>query len=159
MPQKTYEYERIKTPVSDQKTLRNKGYTPFYSSNVSAGQRKEKDLYIRFHNGSVYKYPNKGKRFNDLALSPSKGKWVWANLRRTNAAYSKVGSMPLSGDLDLTDEQLKAQFNKKYQSKQVPLLTGLLSTMLPSDNIGLLLALMGKEQLLAKGIIAARVAL
>ena len=106
MPRTVYEYERISIPMSNQKILREQGYTPFYSSNVSGGQRTGKDLYIRFHNGSVYVYPNQGKRFGDLALSPSKGKWVWANLRRPNVSYSKVGSMPLTGDRDVTDEEL-----------------------------------------------------
>ena len=106
MPRTEYEYERIHTPVSDQKTLRERGYSPFFSSNVSAGMRDGTDLYIRFHNGSVYQYPNQGKQFNDLLTSPSKGKWVWANLRRTNVAYNKVGTVPLGGDRDLTDEEL-----------------------------------------------------
>lgn len=101
-----YEYPRIKTSVGNQAILRSQGYTPVFSSNVSAIQRKLKDLYIRFHNGSVYKYPNQGSKYGDLLLSPSKGKWVWANLRRKNVAYSKVGDFPLTGDSDLTDEQL-----------------------------------------------------
>jgi len=106
MPRRINKYKRIKTPVSDQRTLKDAGYTPFFSSNVSAGQREGTDLFIRFHNGSVYKYPNQGKNFSELILSASKGKWVWANLRRTKAPFTKVGGFPLAGDLDVTDEEL-----------------------------------------------------
>lgn len=113
MPRVEYKYERIKTPVSDQKTLRDAGFTPFFSSNVSAGQRDGKDLFIRFHNGTVYQYPNKGDRFGELLTSPSKGQWVWRNLRNTNAPFNKVGSFPLQGDRDLTDEELEAEMIRR----------------------------------------------
>ena len=113
MPRTVYEYKRIETSVDNQRILREQGYTPVFSSNVSAIQRKLKDLYIRFHNGAVYKYPNQGSNFNSLLTSPSKGKWVWANLRRKNVAYSKVGSMPLDGDIDFTTEELFAMVAKQ----------------------------------------------
>jgi hypothetical protein len=153
MPRKVYEYERIKTPVSDQKTLREAGYTPFFSSNVSAGQRDDKDLYIRFHNGNIYKYPNKGNRFNDLLLSASKGKWVWANLRRTHATFSKVGSMPLAGDRDLTDEELFKEFEKLDKVKLPPKLTSMLSAFVIKENTSFISTLLAKETLSTQGII------
>jgi hypothetical protein len=101
-----YEYPRIKTSVENQAILKSQGYTPVFSSNVSGIQRKLKDLYIRFHNGAIYVYPNQGEQFGDLLLSPSKGKWVWANLRRKNVSYAKVGTLPLEGDLDLTTDEM-----------------------------------------------------
>jgi hypothetical protein len=104
-----YEYPRIKTSVENQAILRSQGYTPVFSSNVSAIQRDGPDLYIRFHNGAVYVYPNQGSNYGDLLLSPSKGKWVWANLRRKNVAYAEVGNLPLDGDVDLTTEQLMSR--------------------------------------------------
>ena len=112
MPKKVYEYERIKTSVDNQRILKEQGYTPVYSSNVSAIQRQLKDLYIRFHNGSVYVYPGSGDMFNDLLTSSSKGKWVWANLRRPNKPYNKVGSMPLEGDRDFTDVELEQELER-----------------------------------------------
>lgn len=157
MPQKTYKYKRIKTPVSDQRTLREKGYSPFFSSNVSAGMRDDKDLYIRFHNGSVYKYPDKGEQFGDLLLSSSKGKWVWNNLRRKNVSYSKVGSFPLVGDRDLTDEELFAEIKKQKLVIQKPMIAGLLSAIMIKKKPSYL-ALLSKEDLFINGIIAGNVA-
>jgi len=153
MPQKVNKFERIKTPVSDQKTLRDAGYTPFFSSNVSAGQRDDKDLFIRFHNGSVYKYPNQGKNFGDLLLSPSKGKWVWANLRRKNVTFSKVGSFPLAGDRDLTDEELFAEFQKIPKVKLPPKLTTMLSAFVIKEQTSFLSMLLAKDTLFTSGII------
>ena len=150
MPKTIYEYKRIKTPVSDQKTLKEAGYTPVFSSNVSAIQRKLKDLYIRFHNGSIYKYPGQGKNFGDLLLSSSKGKWVWANLRKTNISFSKVGSMPLDGDLDLTDEQLFTEL--KERKIPVPVISHLLSSLVSKDVM--FASIISKEAMISKGIIA-----
>ena len=117
-----YEYPRIKTSVENQKILRDSGYTPVFSSNVSAIQRTGADLFIRFHNGNVYQYPRKGNRYGDLLTSPSKGKWVWANLRATNAPFTKVGDFPLTGDLDLTTSQMEdrlAQIGKLAIAKEM----------------------------------------
>lgn len=113
MPRTVYEYERIKTSVDNQRILREKGWTPVFSSNVSAIQRRLNNLYIRFHNSSIYVYPQQGSKFGELLTSPSKGKWVWDNLRRKNVAYSKVGSLPLEGDRDLTDKELEAEIMKR----------------------------------------------
>ena len=113
MPRTVYEYERILTSVENQQILRSQGYTPVFSSNVSGIQRKGNDLYIRFHNASIYVYPNQGNRFNDLLLSPSKGKWVWRELRRKNVAYSQVGSLPLDGDLDLSNDEMMERIKEE----------------------------------------------
>jgi len=152
MPKTEYKYKRIKTPVSDQRTLKEKGYTPFFSSNVSAGQRDKDNLYIRFHNGSIYKYPNQGKNFNSLLTSSSKGKWVWANLRRKNVAFSKVGSLPLAGDIDLTDEQLFKEL--KVRKIQPLIISHLLSTLIDIENVNIFSTIVAKDTLLNNGIIA-----
>lgn len=108
MPRTERQYQRIKTSTSNQAILRDSGYTPVFSSNVSAIQRDGSKLYIRFHNGSVYMYPNEGQNFNKLLTSPSKGEWVWRNLRAKKAPFNKVGSFPLQGDADLTDKDVIA---------------------------------------------------
>ena len=108
-----YKYPRIKTSVENQKILKASGYTPVFSSNVSAIQRSGADLYIRFHNGVVYQYPRKGKDYGSLLTSASKGKWVWANLRKTNAPYNRVGNFPLDGDVDLTTEQMMERVSQQ----------------------------------------------
>ena len=117
-----YKYPRIKTSVENQKILKEQGYTPVFSSNVSAIQRNGADLFIRFHNGVVYQYPRRGKQFNSLLVSPSKGEWVWNNLRKTNASFNKVGDFPLTGDLDLTTSQMEdrlAQIGKLEIAKEM----------------------------------------
>lgn len=122
MPRTEYKYKRIKTSVENQEILRDNGYTPVFSSNVSAIQRNGADLFIRFHNGNVYQYPRKGKDFNSLLTSASKGKWVWANLRGKNVSYNKVGDFPLTGDLDLTTAQMEerlAQIGKLEIAKEM----------------------------------------
>jgi len=151
MPRKVHKFKRILTPVSDQKTLRKKGWTPFFSSNVSEGD----DLFIRFHNGSIYKYSGMGDRFEDLLFSSSKGKWVWANIRRTSQSFAKVGSLPLTGDRDLTDKEIFAEIKKRppmKDSKTARLLSTIIDTELLTTS------LFSKETLLFRGIIAAEFA-
>jgi len=156
MPKTIHKFKRIKTPVSDQLKLKDAGYTPFFSSNVSAGQRDEDDLYIRFHNGSIYKYPNQGKNFNSLLTSSSKGKWVWNNLRRKNVSFSKVGSLPLAGDIDLTDEEL---FTELKEKKIKPIIIShLLSTLIDIGDVNIFSTIVSKEALIGSGIIASNLA-
>lgn len=100
------DYQRILPDFETRTKLREQGYTWVLSSNVSAVRAFGNDLIIRFHNGSVYKYPNQGARYTDLIDSESKGRWVWNNLRRPNVPYNQLGSMPLEGDLDMTDEEV-----------------------------------------------------
>jgi len=158
MPKIIHEFKRIKTSTADQKKLKDEGFTPFFSSNVSAGDRRGSDLFIRFHNGSIYKYPNQGKNFGDLLLSSSKGKWVWQNLRNRNVAFSKVGSLPLNGDRDLTDDELFNEIQNLKVSVQKPIITSLLSTVVPTENVSFLTTLVSRQELLTVGIIASNMA-
>jgi len=93
-----------------------------------------------------------------LLLSPSKGKWVWANLRRKNIAFSKVGSFPLAGDRDLTDEELFKEIKRQKIAVQPVLLASLLSTIIVKERVSFLSTLLTKEDLLLKGIIAGNMA-
>lgn len=102
-------YQRLRPTIREQATLSNKGYTWVLSSNVSAVATQGKDLYIRFQNGSLYRYDGKANLKERLIAASSKGKWVWRFLRRKNVPYSKVGTMPLDGDIDKTDEELFAE--------------------------------------------------
>lgn len=99
-------YQRIAQPISEIAVLSQRGYTPVFSSNVSAVSEDGIDLYIRFHNGSVYKYLNKANKFESILAASSKGKWVWRFLRRPNASFERVSDFPLANDLDVTDEEL-----------------------------------------------------
>jgi|SRR6056297_954946 len=102
-------YQRYRHTIREQSTLYNKGYTTVRSSNVSAVATSGDDLYIRFLNGSLYKYIGKANLEDNILAAASKGKWVWRFLRRPNVPYAKVGKLPLDGDLDKTDEQLFAE--------------------------------------------------
>jgi len=102
-------YKRLRPTIREQATLANRGYTWVLSSNVSAVATQGNDLYIRFQNGSLYRYDGKAKLEERLIAASSKGKWVWRFLRRKNVPYQKVGSMPLDGDIDKTDEELFAE--------------------------------------------------
>lgn len=48
-------------------------------------------LYITFKGNRQYAYPDSSKEeFRELLQSPSKGKFVWNRLRRTNREYFRV---------------------------------------------------------------------
>ncbi len=100
------QHQRIMPSPKSRKTLREGGYTWVLSSNVSAVAVRGDDLFIRFHNGSLYQYPRQGDRFNDMIESSSKGRWVWNNLRRPNVTYRKVGTLPLPEDTIEPDEEV-----------------------------------------------------
>jgi hypothetical protein len=54
------------------------------SSNVASigFSKANNSIYVRFNNGSLYVYPGQNEQtFNNFLDSPSKGKFVWANLR------------------------------------------------------------------------------
>lgn len=99
-------YQRILPNSREVGIMRRNGFTPLASSNVSAASERNGDLYVRFWNGSIYRYPKQGKNFERLVGAASHGKWVWRFLRRANAPYEKVGSLPLDQDIDVTDEEL-----------------------------------------------------
>ena len=99
-------YNRVIQSIGNRTKLAQLGYTWGVSSNVSAVAKFGNDLYIRFLNGSLYKYPTKGDLFENVLAASSKGKWVWRFLRRPKVTYEKVGTLPLENDLDVTDEQL-----------------------------------------------------
>jgi len=105
LPEKR-DYQRIEPSQKSRQRLRERGFTWVLSSNVSAVRTYEKDLYIRFHNGSLYKYPNRANLFEPMLESSSKGRFVWNELRRKNVAYSKVGAMPLDEDVEGSDLEI-----------------------------------------------------
>jgi hypothetical protein len=100
------DYQRILPDADSRQALRERGMSWVLSSNVSAIGTQGGDLYVRFHNGSIYKYFNKADMFNAMYESSSKGRFVWNKLRRPNVPYTKVGSMPLKEDRDVSDEAI-----------------------------------------------------
>ena len=103
---------KIRHTAKQKQLLSNQGFQFVSSSNVSAIAHDDKDLIIRFHNGSVYTYPNRAKQYDSLLKASSHGKWVWKYLRRSNAAFKKTGTIPFKSDKNITDDELFANIDK-----------------------------------------------
>lgn len=108
------DYQRYRMTPRERSFLGLNGLQSVLSSNVSAIGVKGTDLLIRFHNGSVYSYRNRGEDYDKLLQSNSKGKWVWRNLRRKNAPYEKLGVIPLPDDIGVTDEEIFQEIDNRY---------------------------------------------
>jgi len=102
------EYKRYRPSPDEKVKLANNGLQWVLSSNVSAVGKYNDDLIIRFHNGSLYKYPGQAKLYDPMIASNSKGHFVWSRLRKPKVAYMKIGSLPLPDDVKATDEDLMA---------------------------------------------------
>ena len=103
---KNREYRRFRPNIREKLKLAQAGLQWTLSSNVSAVGKSDGALIIRFHNGSLYKYPEQAKLFDPMLASNSKGHFVWVKLRRTNVPYEKIGSLPLADDLEVTDDDI-----------------------------------------------------
>lgn len=112
-------YQRILHSDKSTTILEQQGFETVFSSNVSAIAKRGKDLIIRFHNGSIYSYPNEGNNYERLMASASKGKWVWRFLRRPNKPYQKIGSLPLPEDTVETDEEILLPRKDKYKVESI----------------------------------------
>ena len=103
---KNREYKRYRPSPNEKMQLAAEGLQWTLSSNVSAVGVDGDDLIVRFHNGSMYRYFGQAKLFDAMMASNSKGHFVWSKLRKPKVAYTKIGSLPLSQDKEMTDEQL-----------------------------------------------------
>lgn len=110
---KNREYKRFRPSVSEKLQLANNGLQWVLSSNVSAVGVSGRDLVIRFHNGSLYLYPDKASLYEPLLNSNSKGHFVWERLRKTNASFVKIGSLPFKDDAQVTDEDILELVDKE----------------------------------------------
>ena len=117
------QHKRILPSQESRSQLRQAGFTWVLSSNVSGVAQRDDGLYIRFHNGSVYRYPTQADKFENILNAESKGRWVWNNLRRTNVAYSKIGALPMEEDIDVDDEEVMKPLLSTQQIREVETLT------------------------------------
>ena len=108
------DYRRLSHTTTERLYLKQQGFQHVQSSNVSAVARRDDDLIIRFHNGSLYRYSGQGERVDDILKSNSKGKWVWRHLRRKRVAYEKIGTLPLPDDIGITDDDLFKELDDRY---------------------------------------------
>jgi hypothetical protein len=102
-------YRRIRQSTEQEIFLTNRGFTVVQSSNVSALQVVGDDLYIRFLNGSLYRYQGSANIFDKIMGSLSKGSAVWKYLRRPKKPYEKVGKIDFPKDISTAvDEELRS---------------------------------------------------
>jgi hypothetical protein len=100
------DYQRYEHTESERARLDQSGYTPVLSSNVSAIGEYNGDLYIRFHGGNSYVYPNSGDLYRPMLQSSSKGRFVWNRLRRANVPYRRIANVRLPKDVPSKDMNL-----------------------------------------------------
>lgn len=96
-------YTRYAHTPEESVALSSRGLRPVVSSNVSAVGLKGEALVVRFHGGATYNYPSSGDRFEDMLNAPSKGKFVWRELRRKGVPYNKIGSVLIDNDIEDRD--------------------------------------------------------
>ena len=96
-------YTRLAHTLDETNLLRDRGFKSVVSSNVSAVAIQGDALVIRFHGGATYEYPGMRDRYTDIMSAPSKGKWVWREIRRKNAPYNRVGDIVIEDDVDDVD--------------------------------------------------------
>lgn len=75
------------------------------SSFISAIGKQDRDLFIRFHNGSYYVYYGFSSHYDKILKAISKGRYFIKNIRPTKS-YDKVGSLPFPQDLKIEDTEL-----------------------------------------------------
>jgi hypothetical protein len=88
-------FPKVAQTAIQKNELRKIGFLPLKSSNVSAIAEQEDDLIIRFHDASLYRYPNQGDLFNEMASALSPGRFVWNRLRRPMVRFEKIGALVL----------------------------------------------------------------
>lgn len=127
--QMTDHYRRIRQTTRQSVWLGEKGYTTIVSSFISAASVKDDDLYIRFHNGSLYVYYGFAKEFDNLMKANSKGQYFHRRIRPT-MNYKKLGDMPFPTNiadkpmLEMSDEAMFKALDVDYIKKVAQRLTG-----------------------------------
>lgn len=137
---KNRDYRRYRPSAEEKVYLSERGLRWVLSSNVSAAGTQGNSLIIRFHNGSVYEYPGQADRIDDLFNSNSKGRWVWRELRRKKVPYRRIGTVSLSDDISVSDEDILSIGNRppsvfELVAGEKTVFDLLLDEMLPSIKI------------------------
>ncbi len=96
-------YTRYAHTADESQYLKSRGLRAVISSNVSAVGVDGNTLIVRFHGGATYGYPEHGDRASELISAPSKGKWVWRNLRRAGVPYYRMGAVNIKDDVEDRD--------------------------------------------------------
>lgn len=128
-------YQRLEHTGTEINYLTRRGFRAVISSNVSAIAEKDGILYVRFHGGATYAYPDSGDLFEAMVLAPSKGEFVWDKLRRAGVQYYKVGNINLKDDVEDRDLMKPSLTRDEATSLSDLLLGAVVSTILPSDVV------------------------
>jgi len=128
------QYQRYTYTKKEEDVLESKGFEAVYSSNVSAIARDKADLIIRFHGGATYGYTGKGKLYERMMASASKGKWVWRFLIRPNVSYYRAGSVTIPNDVESRD-MMEEPRQREYDVDTIIPLDELGNKMLPQIRI------------------------
>lgn len=125
----TGHYQRIRNTTKQRVWLSENGFTPITSSFISGAGVKDDDLYIRFHNASVYVYYGLAKYYDNLLLSNSKGQYFHRAIRPT-LRYKKLSNMPFPNTVEpsplefMEDEQLFDVIDFDYIKRLTSQMTG-----------------------------------
>lgn len=120
----TGDYQRIRQTPDQNYELSELGYQPVNNSSfISAVGVFDRDLRIRFHNGSVYEYYGFANHFDGIMKANSKGQYFNRNIRPTKQ-YAKIANIDFGGGnvKTLTDEAL-------FDGLELQTLTEMLKTL------------------------------
>ena len=147
MPEKVIsesrKYTRYAHTQAESRYLSQRGLRPVVSSNVSAVGLQDGVLVVRFHGGATYGYPASGNRYDDMLSAPSKGKFVWRELRRAGVPYYKMGSVNIENDIESRDmmvgvltpmEEINI-FLSTLVTQQDVINTGIIASLVFAQNI------------------------
>lgn len=101
------EYKRIPQSKDVKRFLVKNKLDPVFSSVISAIGTKGNDLYVRFHNASVYVYYGQSTKFTNFIQSASKGQFFNFSVRPTKR-YKKLESLYIPDDY-IVDKKFKIE--------------------------------------------------
>lgn len=119
----TGHYRRRRHTPEQMYYLSQQGYQHVLSSFISAIATKDNDLFVRFHNGSVYRYSNFSWAYDEILQANSKGQYFNRRIRPTKN-YEKIDSLPFPTDYKLEDQEMFAALDIDYIKKIAQALVG-----------------------------------
>lgn len=83
------QFDKVELSEEEQDELLNERWSPLFSSNIKAVKQEGNDLYIMFHDGSVYYYPNKSSMYIPFNEALSAGRLLHRTIRFAKG-YKKI---------------------------------------------------------------------
>lgn len=82
-------FPKVQLSNAEKRELRQEGFSPLRSSNISGVAISEDDLLLRFHSGETYIYPDKAGYYNQFNEALSPGRLLWNTIRYARG-YKKI---------------------------------------------------------------------